>query len=300
MVCSRAAPFTRAIYLTCAYADIFDYPLTLTELHRRLIGLPISLADLKSHLRIGNGFNKNLHVQDGLIALAGREEIIPRRKHRSAYAGELWPTATRYGKIIARLPFVRMLAVTGALAVDNVERGTDLDYLIVTEPGYLWICRAWSIALVRLAAQQGVALCPNYFISEQALVFKEQNLYTAHELIQMVPIFGQPIYETIRRVNSWSHFFLPNAAGPPAGNVFAQSGEYTMKDWIEKPFRNSLGNQLERWEMNRKIRKFTRINGSEGESAFSANWCKGHFDHHGKSTMSALETRLHLLNTVLR
>ena len=56
--------------------------------------------------------------------------------------------AVRYGLTIARLPFVRMVAVPGALTMDNVEPGDDVDYLIVTAPDRLWLCRAVVIELV--------------------------------------------------------------------------------------------------------------------------------------------------------
>jgi len=157
-----------------------------------------------------------------------------------------------------------------------------------------------SIALVRLAALRGIVLCPNYFISAQALIFPEQNLYTAHELIQMVPLFGQRVYDSIRQSNPWSQQFLPNANGPPVRNGFAQMDDIVSNGWIEKAIRNGVGQRIERWEMNRKIQKFTELNGAAGESAFSADWCKGHFDQHGKSTLSALEKRLRQLEKVIQ
>jgi len=58
--------------------------------------------------------------------------VQTRRGWRQAAAG-IWPKAVGYGQAIARLPFVQMVAVTGALAMDNADAGDDLDYFIVTE-----------------------------------------------------------------------------------------------------------------------------------------------------------------------
>jgi hypothetical protein len=74
--------------------------------------------------------------------------------------------------------------------MDN-ESGRDLDFLVVTLPGRLWLCRGMAMLLVRLARRLGDELCPNYFITTQALAFPSQDLYSAHELVQMAPLFDR-------------------------------------------------------------------------------------------------------------
>ena len=81
------------------------------------------------------------------ITLAGRESAIETRRHRAAVSSAYWGRAVRYGRLIGGMPFVRMVAVTGALAMDNLA-DEDIDYLIVTEPGRLWLCRAVVVGVV--------------------------------------------------------------------------------------------------------------------------------------------------------
>ena len=150
----------------------------------------------------------------GLYFLRGREALLGVRGERARVSARLWRRARRYGRLVGRMPFVRMVAVTGALAMDNVADG-DIDYLVITEPGRLWLCRALVVGLVRTAAMRRVDLCPNYFLSEEAMALSERNLFTAHEVAQMVPLSGVETYQRLRSLNRWTDTYLPNAAGHP-------------------------------------------------------------------------------------
>jgi hypothetical protein len=203
--------------------------------------------------------------------------------------------AVRYGRIITALPFVRMVAVTGALAMDNVEPHADIDYLIVTEPGRLWLCRALVIALVRLAALRGDLVCPNYFLSERALVLSERNLFTAHELVQMVPLAGLATYRCLRQLNVWTEELLPNAQGLPRPVTTSRLPGRPLRALAEMALRTPAAGWLERWEMKRKVKKFSQQHHNHAEATFCADWCKGHFDSHGQRILAAFADRLRAL-----
>jgi hypothetical protein len=212
---SRTPPsLERAIVEAVAYADVFDYPLTADEVHRYLNGVTASRAGVRATLANGRLVPRLLSHAGRYYCLRGREAVIETRRERARLSATYWRRALGYGRLIAGLPFVRLVAVTGALAMDNVA-DDDVDYMIITEPGRLWSCRALVVAVVRWAALGGITLCPNYFLSENALVLSERSLFTAHEVAQMVPLAGWDTYDTFRRLNRWTERFLPNAGGPP-------------------------------------------------------------------------------------
>lgn len=285
-----------AIVHTVAYVDVFDYPLTAAEIHRYLKGVAAPAGAVLALLENHQLVPRRLARQGDYFMLPGREEIAAIRQRRAARAAQLWPLARAYGHQIARLPFVHMVAVTGSLAVNNVVKEADIDYLVVTEPGRVWLTRAMTILLVRLAARRGVVLCPNYFLAAHALTFDSHNLYAAHELVQMVPLYGPDVYARLRQANRWTEQFLPNALGQPAAPPYQplRGGEQMVRRLAEGILRTPAGKRLERWEMERKIARFTRQSGDSGaaEAAFCADWCKGHFDDHGARTLAAFSSRV--------
>ena len=287
-------PLELAVLKTVAYADVFDYPMTPAEVHRYLIGLRATPADVDAALNSAR-LAPYLVYREGYAVLRGREACVAVRQERETNAHRLWPRAVRYGHAIGHMPFVRMVAVTGALAVNNVKAGADIDYLVVTEPGHLWVCRATIITLVRLARRQGVELCPNYFLSTRALVLSDRNLFTAHEVAHMVPLVGHAVYRRLRALNRWTDAYLPNAKGPPPITTTLAPDGRPPAAWtraLEALLRSPVGRRLEQWEQSRKVRAFRAQAGPNSETSFGPDCCKGHFDGYGQRTIRAFHERL--------
>lgn len=276
----------QAIIKTLVYADLFDYPLSSDEILRYLT-VPASSETVQRLLDNGAS-EREINRSNGYFTLPERAELGPLREQREVIADEKWSAAEQYARWIARLPFVRMIAVTGTLAVRNVEASDDIDLFIVTATGRLWLCRALTILVVRAAAAAGDEVCPNYFVSERELSFDERNFFAARELAQMVPLYGAETYEHMWELNDWVTDYLPQATGSPNGapTMRLSRRESTVKRAAELLLSGRLGARLERWEMQRKIRKFRRQARIEGGSVeFTADCCKGHFDHHDEIIM---------------
>lgn len=286
---SGLSPLQGAILLSVVYADVFDYPLAAAEIHR-YCGMKVAYTTLYAEIQ-GFGF---LRQSGDFYTLPGRESLVALRAYREEVSSQLWTHALRYGRAIASLPFIRMLAVTGSLAVNNTESLADIDYFIVTEPGRLWTCRAFILALGRLAARKGLNLCPNYLVTTNALNFSDRTLYAAHEIAQMVPLYGLEVYTEIRRLNAWVADFLPNADGPPPMPAPVKWVESTprLRSAFETALRTPPVAWFERWEMDRKIRRLSREQGDSHESAFSADICKGHDQRHQSRTQRLLDSKV--------
>lgn len=283
-----------AIVQTVAYADGFDYPLTADEIHRYLVGHKLQPATVAHLLGPGSPAMKQLSQRDGYYMLRGRESLVDTRLHRAGLADRLWPEAVRYARTIEAMPFVRMVAVTGSLAVGNVDTIADIDYLIVTANDRLWICRAFVIATVRMAAQRGIELCPNYLLAERAMTIGEHDLYTAHEIAQMVPLAGMGVYSAFREANAWTARYLPNAGGPPQAPAAASSIPFGRwaGNLLEGILATSPGRHIDRAIMNARVQRFRGQQQNWSESCFTPDCCKGHFNLHRLRALKAYEQRL--------
>jgi hypothetical protein len=272
-----------SILRTLVYADLFDYPLTAREIHRYLAGYAASPESVEDAL-----FRPGLLCErsDGATPfwfLSGRSQIVEVRREREAQSHALWPWAWRYGRQIATRPFIRLVAVTGSLAMNNVSHARDdIDLLLVARTGRVWLARAVTLLSVHLAYRFGITLCPNYVLAEDHLRLTEANFFTAHELAQVVPLYGLRVYRSLFDHNSWVGTYLPNAA--PRNGVEKDAGRETRvgQRVLEAALGGPLGEALERWERQRKIDRLCREAAQRGglESQFTADLCKGHIDSH--------------------
>jgi hypothetical protein len=275
----------RAVVESVAYSDVFDYPVTLEEI-RRSLPIIATDADVEASLQAVRHY-----VSSGspYYVLAGREALAETRARRAEASRRLLRRAGFYGRLIARLPFVRMVAVTGSLAVDNAEEDHDIDYMIVTAPGRVWLARALSIVVVRFAALRGLTLCPNYVLSQSALTLPERDAYTARELLQMRVLAGHGVYAHLLERNAWWFDLLPNWR-PAVSNGETKRGLVRrLGEWL---LGGSLGDALERRLLRRKGAELRAQAEGNAEAVFDETVCKGHFEGHRARLEASLTERL--------
>lgn len=295
MTAPRDAAVEAAVLRAVAYADVFDWPLVPGEVHRSL-PVPASPAHVTAAIRALAGDGRLVEPVPGVVTLPGRGATVEARKAREAASRRRWPAAVRAVRAVASVPFVRMVAVTGSLAVGGADDAADVDLLVVVADGRLWLGRALTMLVVRLCRPFGIRLCPNYLVAESALELDDRSPFTAHELVQMVPVAGPSVYRDLVRRNAWYRDYLPNALLPVAGGP---DGAADGRDRTDGPLRRlaegllggRLGDRLERWEMTRKVRRLSAAPRSS-ETRYDATVCKGHVDGHGRRVLAALEARL--------
>jgi len=198
----------QAILKTIHYADLFDYPLTTGEI-KKFLPEPVDAAFEEILSQVGSG---------PYYCLPGREEIIELRKKREVWSRPKLQKAKKIAAVLKFIPWLKLIGVTGTLAMGNSNEGDDIDLMLITASRRLWLTRGLVVAFLLLTGQYRRPgkikdrICPNLMISEEALEFPNRDLFTAHEIVQMKPIYDRKdTHQEFLRANRWVEEFLPNA-----------------------------------------------------------------------------------------
>jgi hypothetical protein len=207
----------QAILKTLHYFDLFDYPLKIEEIHRYLVE-SLKIDVLKEILSQMIADDKRICADNGFYCLSRREEIVELRQQREKWSRPKLEKAKKIASVLEFIPWIKLIGVTGALAMGNCDEGDDIDLMIITSSNRLWLTRGLVVTFLRLTGQYRRPgkikdrICPNLIISEEALEFPDHDLFTAHEIAQMKPIFDRGgVCQGFIEANSWVEGFLPNA-----------------------------------------------------------------------------------------
>jgi hypothetical protein len=88
---------------------------------------------------------------------------------------------------------------------------SDIDYVVVTEPGRLWICRSLLVAFKKVFLLNSKKyFCLNYYLDSDHLSLDDRNYYTATEVAHLKPLFNTAVYLRYMNANGWIRSFFPN------------------------------------------------------------------------------------------
>ncbi len=300
----------QAIFDTIRYFDLFKTPLTTTQIWRSLIidregtdmrwhGRHVpSLATLKEAIGQSTWLQQQLIMFWGYYCLrqsapdkTAAKLYIQQYLYRHALAQQKWKITRKIARFLAPLPLIRMIGVTGSLAMFNTQPGSDLDLFIIAKQGRVWLVRLLLIIVTELKGrrrrywheQAPDKVCLNHYISDSHLTMSPavQNIYTAVSYHQLVLLSGHESYQQWQQANEtwlkrWLMYpaviSLPSRLSIPVGHTLS-----SIRTLVESLLLELPGDYLER--LSEKIQRY-----------FIA---KHSYHHRGRVNLSKFELAFH-------
>ena len=198
-----------AVLRSVIYASLFDYPLTLAQLQASLVGVRADADTIAGWWRDSDLLQATVEHRDGCYFPAGRHDLVGTRSRREALSRTLLDRDRRLLSLVAGMPFVRMVALSGSLAHLNAEGSADLDLFVITAPGRVWSVTLTVLVLARLLGWRR-RMCLNYVVSERAMEVQPADLFSANQIIHLRPISGDDVFARFVKMNGFVRDFYPN------------------------------------------------------------------------------------------
>ena len=209
----------KLIIKTLLYSDIFDFPLSEEEIWKYLI-CEKNVSEKHFANRIKK-INSVVFRKNNYLFTTNRESIVKKRLKRTKESKIKLEIAQKIIRKLFLIPTVMFIGISGNLSMLNSEKKDDIDIFVIVKKNKIWITRFFLIAMLkfmgvyRKRGEKEVSnkICLNMLVDEANLKLSPnlQNLYTAHEVSQLMPIRERKgIYKKFIESNSWIYDFLPN------------------------------------------------------------------------------------------
>ena len=244
------------ILKTLAYFDYFNYPLTNQDI------CSFSCAEYDQ-----------THIDETLSEL-GRDQIVfklhefyslqndctlaDKRRKGNHMAVKQLAIARKVARLISRFPFIKTVAVSGSLSKHYADEKTDIDFFIITKANRLWIARTLTHLLKKLSYLIGKQhwFCMNYYVDELGMEIPEKNIFTAMEIITLLPMEGLQHYKKFINANLWTGCFFP--AHQLESNAEREIKKSFACKCFEKIFNSKAGDLVDTWLMTVTDRRWKK------------------------------------------
>ncbi len=235
---------SQSILWTVAYTDQFEYPLTEEEIWQRLLKIKrekggakkvaeevlrrkdfrAALQKLVSQKKLYSGtfkiFDRGAHVVKEIFFLPSRGRLTLLRQKRELASAEKWQQVRHFVQLVSWIPWVKSVWITGSLAMLNAERNQDIDFMVITQSGRLWLTRGLVTFIALMIGKkrtpygnENQTWCLNLWIDEDNLAMSasKRSAYMAYEVVQAKVVFERNhSARKFWQANIWVRDFLPN------------------------------------------------------------------------------------------
>jgi hypothetical protein len=198
-----------AIARTVVYASLFDYPLTLEQLHHGLIESEQTRPEILAVYDGSAVLQSIIEYREGFFFPAGRGDVVTERRRREARSRAFLQDHARVLRLVCALPFTRLVALSGGIAYLNAEAEQELELFIVTKGRRVWMVRGAVILLTKLLDRRG-HVCANVVLADTHLAIEQQDLFTANQILHLKPLIGEEVLDTFVAANPFVTRYYPN------------------------------------------------------------------------------------------
>jgi len=221
----------KSVLTTIIYYDVLDHCLTGFEVFKCLIN-PLHIVaqseDLElepirkiSYLDILNTLNnlsKYIQEKNGFYFLKRKSRLYEKRIKRQKFSDEKLRKAKRIIKWFQMIPYIKMITISGSVALDNAKKKSDIDLLIVVKHKRIWIARFLITLFVHIIGKRRYndkinnRICLNHYITDKSLKIDFPSLYNAQAYVHLIPIMQNEknIYQRFVKSNKWINDYLFN------------------------------------------------------------------------------------------
>jgi predicted nucleotidyltransferase len=272
------AQVKESILRTLLYYDIFSHPLKPEEI---FIFLPKNSVSKPDIIGLINNFSKEENNQfaqkDGYVYVKPNVHYVELRKNKEKHSRKMWRAARIMTHVIKRFPFVKAVFISGSLSKNSSEEISDVDYMVVTKSGRLWVSRTLLMLFKKLFLFNSYKyFCINYFITEDNLEIPFRNVFTATEVAYIKATFNTELMNRFVMTNSWIKEYFPNykfldpylhSAGFKVNNR-----KSIMQKLFELPFSSAAGEKLDNYLKDKTSdfwkKKYNKLNENDRSVLF--------------------------------
>ncbi len=236
------------------YFSLFKYPLTKEEI--------LSFSSCKNEERTTTALkelvdDKVVYKIDDFYSLEDDSNLIKRRLAGNKGAKGISKKADRMSKLISKFPFVEGVGLSGALSKGFYDEDGDIDFFIITAPERLWIARTLLILYKKIFLLNSKKyFCVNYFVSENALEIEEKNLFTATELVTLIPKYGNGSFHKFYNDNDWAYTKFPNKSYTKSLDALKPINKSRLSSFVERVLKGALGDRLDNFFLRITYKKW--------------------------------------------
>ncbi|HOX96748.1 MAG TPA: hypothetical protein PL066_00120 [bacterium] len=225
----------KAILSALSFFEIFNYPLTRSELFNYLLFDDINVFPLPEKVGISWAeFNIIINdlLKQGIIVDDDGLYHLKSQPSGHALSSRLKYEATFHSKIkrarlvtffIAMFPGVRAVATVNSVGFKFPSDEADIDFLIITDKKSLYLSRLLITFFLKIFGlrptknKQKNKICTSFWLSEESLnlekiAYTDNDVYLYYWLLNVYPLYDQKNYwERWQSANFWLKRRLPNS-----------------------------------------------------------------------------------------